>query len=135
MKTGFAIILVLLLVTSARAESETDPVPQHAIEGSWERAQPQGDLPGRLVSIDIMAKTISFSWKGQERLEYLISDITEDAEIGMPRYTLVLRGKAGKISLTILAFSESTLYLGQLVPRDGIAIWGTYSRVSLRPGL
>jgi hypothetical protein len=129
MKTGLGIILVLLLAVAGVAQSETGVAPLHAIQGTWKKSQPAAELLGGTVSIDMAAKTFSFSWKNRGQLSYAISDVKEDNETGMPRYTLTLRGAAGTMTLTVLAFSESTVYIGQ-TPHAGIAIWGAYSRVN-----
>lgn len=129
MKTVLGITLVLALAVSGLAQTQPDALaePAHPIESVWTKSQPVANLVGGTVSIDMVAKTFSFTWKNRGLVQYSISDVKEDSETGMPRYTLTLRGTAGIMTVTVLAFSPTTIYIGQ-TPLGGIAIWGAYTR-------
>ncbi len=127
MKTGLGVILVALLAVAAVAQTTVDTAPAHAIQGTWKKTKAVDGLLGGSMSIDMAAKTFSFAWKNRGQLTYSISDVKEDSETDMPRYTLTLKGNTGTMTVTVLAFSSSTIYIGQ-TPHAGIAIWGAYTR-------
>ena len=97
------------------------------LQGAWKKVQAQPLLAMGRISFDMTARTLSFGWQGKGDLSWEIVSVKADNDADMPRFTLGLSGAAGKMTITVLCFSENTIYVGQS-PVGGISIWGAYNR-------
>lgn len=115
--------------TPTVAATNAVAVPGARLQGDWKKVQAQPLLAMGRVAFDMTAKKLSFSWQGRGEVVWSIVAFAEDSEADMPRYTLTLTGPTGRMTVTVLCFSENTIYIGQ-APSGGISIWGAYNRAN-----
>lgn len=122
---SFAAILCCLAAPAFAQTSSTNTVAGSEIAGAWTKVQKNNAMGDNTLSIDLAARTVSFSYQGHGALSIAWTDLAVDTKADMPRVTLTLGGAWAGQKLVILAFSDTQIYVGSL---GKLQIWGAYRK-------